>query len=82
MLWRMHGSTLFDFDCVQVKQVRGKGEECWGFIKPCERSQDLFFHSSQLADLAPPELKQGDDVEFCVARDPTPENPKRIVATR
>ena len=67
---------------MQVKQVHGKGEECWGFIKPCERSQDLFFHGSQLQDVAHSELKQGDDMEFCVARDPTPDNPKRIVATR
>ena len=32
--------------------------------------------------LAMAELKPGDDVEFCVVRDPTPEQPKRIVATR
>ena len=67
----------------QVKRLHGKEGEAWGFIRPCDRAQDLFFHSAALAPgLAMAELAPGDDVEFCVARDPTPEQPKRIVATR
>ena len=68
---------------LQVKRLHGKEGEAWGFIRPCDRAQDLFFHSSALAPgLAMADLKPGDDVEFCVMRDPTPEQPKRIVATR
>ena len=68
---------------LQVKRLHGKDGESWGFIRPCNRAQDLFFHGSALAPgLAMAELKPGDDVEFCVMRDPTPEQPKRIVATR
>ncbi len=67
----------------QVKRLHGKEGEAWGFIRPCDRAQDLFFHSAALAPgLAMAELAPGDDVEFCIARDPTPEQPKRIVATR
>lgn len=65
-----------------MKQLHGKSDDTWGFIRPCERSGDLFFHGSQLTDIAFSDLKTGDDVEFCVARDPTPDQPKRIVATR
>lgn len=68
---------------LQVKRLHGKDAESWGFIRPCDRAQDLFFHASALSPgLAMAELKPGDDVEFCVTRDPTPEQPKRIVATR
>ena len=68
---------------LQVKRLHGKEGEAWGFIRPCDRAQDLFFHSAALAPgLAMAELAPGDNVEFCVTRDPTPEQPKRIVATR
>lgn len=68
---------------MQVKQLHGKGGELWGFIRSCDRAGDIFFHASQLSEAATaPELKPGDDVEFCVSPDPTPEIPKRIVATR
>ena len=61
----------------QVKRLHGKEEEAWGFIRPCDRAQDLFFHSAALAPgLTMAELAPGDDVEFCVARDPTPEQPQ------
>ena len=56
--------------------------EGFGFIRPCDRAGDLFFHFSQLSGVAPEELQAGDDVEFSVVREPTPEAPKRIVAAR
>ena len=62
--------------------LNGKGNDSWGFIRACDRPGDVFFHSSQLKGLAMSELKPGDDLEFSVGRDPTPDQPKRIVATR
>lgn len=68
----------------QVKQLKEAKEAGggFGFIRPCDRAADLFFHFSQLSGVAPAELAPGDDVEFSVVREPTADAPKRIVAHR
>ena len=41
----------------------------FGFIKCCERQNDVLFHFSELDKLEPSELVVGDDVEFAVKWD-------------
>jgi cold shock CspA family protein len=70
---------------MQIKQLHPAKEsgEGFGFIRPCERTGDLFFHFSQLSEgLSPADLQPNDDVEFSVIREPTPEAAKRVVAAR
>ncbi len=62
--------------------LNGKGSDSWGFIRACDRPGDVFFHASQLKGMAMSELRLGDDLEFSVGRDSTPDQPKRIVAVR
>ncbi len=66
----------------QLKEAKEPGGGGFGFIRACDRAADVFFHFSQLSDVAPADLAPGDDVEFTVVREPLPDAPKRIVAHR
>ncbi|BDA49818.1 probable cold shock domain-containing protein E1 [Coccomyxa sp. Obi] len=66
----------------QLKEAKEPGGGGFGFIRACDRAADVFFHFSQLSDVAPADLAPGDDVEFSVVREPLPDAPKRIVAHR
>ena len=75
---RMHAAVQIK----QLKEAKEPGGGGFGFIRACDRAADVFFHFSQLSDVAPADLAPGDDVEFTVVREPLPDAPKRIVAHR
>lgn len=60
---------LLTFQLWSHLQVRTKKSN-FGFIACCQRSGQLFFHSSALQDCEFEDLKKGDDVEFSVERHP------------
>ena len=60
----------------QIKNlVRDRG---FGFIKPSEGSEDVFFHSTSVTGGGFDELKEGQTVEFDTEADPR--NPQRTRA--
>ena len=56
-----------------IKTIRD--DKGFGFIRPDDANQDLFFHSSAVADGMFAQLREGDRVEFFAGADPR--NPAR-----
>ena len=75
---RMHAAVQIK----QLKEAKEPGGGGFGFIRACDRAADVFFHFSQLSDVAPADLAPGDDVEFTVVREPLPDAPKAHCCTQ
>ena len=48
-----------------IKRTMDRG---FGFIKPEEQEEDLFFHRNELQDVQFADLREGQEVEFEMAR--------------
>ena len=48
-----------------IKRIMDRG---FGFIKPEEQEEDLFFHRNELQDVQFANLREGQEVEFEMAR--------------
>ena len=48
-----------------IKRIMDRG---FGFIKPEEQQEDLFFHSNELQDVQFANLREGQEVEFEMAQ--------------
>ncbi|HEY8599314.1 MAG TPA: cold shock domain-containing protein [Thermomicrobiales bacterium] len=59
-----------------IKTVRD--DKGFGFIRPEDGGQDVFFHASSVQDTTFDQLREGDRVEFTAGADPR--NPSRTRA--
>lgn len=56
-----------------VKTISDRG---FGFIRPQDGRDDVFFHRSALVDVSIEELRQGDHVTFTAEADPRGKGPR------